>query len=245
MPTVLVIDESRGALDAIGRILRDAGFTVALASSGHEALRVAERRAIDLVVADLRLTDIAGLDVLRRIRRHFSDIPVIVTGLASTASAFEAGKLGVTDYVEKPVFPDRLVNLARSCAGPAAADEIHGLRVSPQVIHALRTIEERHAEPRLQVGTVAHHLGVSTEHLCRLLKRHTGQTFMTLLRRARIGASCRLLETTRLSMKEIAGQVGFSSASRFNRDFKSICGVSPSVYRANRWQHPRPLLPTG
>ena len=76
-------------------------------------------------------------------------------------------------------------------------------------------------ETSLHVSAVAHDLGVSTEHLCRVLKRHTGLTFVTLLRRTRVRAACRLLQTTTLSMKEIAGRAGFSSASRFDRDFKT------------------------
>jgi AraC-like DNA-binding protein len=96
----------------------------------------------------------------------------------------------------------------------------------------MRAIENRYVEPTLQVSTVAQDLGVSTEHLCRVLKRHTGLTFVTLLRGTRVRAACRLLQTTTLSMKEIAARAGFSSASRFNRDFKTVCGVSPSEYRA-------------
>jgi transcriptional regulator GlxA family with amidase domain len=100
----------------------------------------------------------------------------------------------------------------------------------------MHVIEHRYGETSLQVSTVAHDLGVSTEHLCRVLKRHTGLTFVTLLRRARVRAACRLLQTSTLSMKEIAGQVGFTSASRFDRDFKTVCGVSPSAYRAGLWR---------
>ena len=69
-----------------------------------------------------------------------------------------------------------------------------------------------------------------------MLKRHTGLTFVTLLRRARVRAACRLLQTTALSMKEIAGRTGFSSASRFDRNFKTVCGVSPSEYRTGFWR---------
>ena len=101
----------------------------------------------------------------------------------------------------------------------------------------MHVIENRYVETTLHVGAVAQDLGVSTEHLCRVLKRHTGLTFVTLLRRTRVRAACRLLQTTTLSMKEIANRAGFSSASRFDRDFKTVCGVSPSEYRAGFWRH--------
>jgi YesN/AraC family two-component response regulator len=241
MSTVLVIDENRATLDSIGRALRGAGFSVALASTGQEGLKLAGRRAFDLVVADLRLPDVSDIEVLKQLRQTLAGVPVIVTGLASTASAIEAGKLGAVDYVEKPFFDDYLVQLARTCvsARPAAATlaTAHDhTRVSPQVIRTMHAIENRYVETNLHVSTVAQDLGVSTEHLCRMLKRHTGLTFATLLRRARVRAACRLLQTTTLSMKEIAGRAGFSSASRFDRDFKTVCGTSPSLYRAGLWR---------
>jgi YesN/AraC family two-component response regulator len=240
MPTVLVIDEHRATLDSFGRALQEAGFSVSLASTGQEGLKLAGQRPFDLVVADLRLPDGADVDVLKQIRQTLADVPVIVTGLASTASALEAGKLGAVDYFEKPVLPDHLIRLARtyvpsSTRAPACAPET---RISPQVIRTMHVIESRYVEPTLQVGAVAQDLGVSTEHLCRVLKRHTGLTFVTLLRRTRVRAACRLLQTTTLSMKEIASRAGFSSASRFDRDFKMVCGVSPSQYRAGFWRQP-------
>jgi YesN/AraC family two-component response regulator len=240
MPTVLVIDENRATLDAIGRSLRGAGFSVALASTGEGALRRASEEAVDLVVADLRLPDREGVEVLKQLRQTLVHVPVIVTGLASTASGIEAGKLGAVEYIEKPVAPDHLLRVVRTHvpnpAAPAPAPS-EPPRVSPQVIRAMHAIENRYVETTLQVSTVAQDLGVSTEHLCRVLKRHTGLTFVTLLRRTRVRAACRLLQTTTLSMKEIAARAGFSSASRFNRDFKTVCGVSPSEYRAGFWRH--------
>jgi len=238
MPTVLVIDENRATLDTIGRALQGAGFSVALASTGQEGLKLAGERAFDLVVADLRLPDVADVEVLKHLRQTLADVPVIVTGLASTASALEAGKLGAVDYFEKPILPDHLIRLARTYVpnttpAPACAPDA---RISPQVVRTMHVIENRYVETTLHVGAVAQDLGVSTEHLCRVLKRHTGLTFVTLLRRTRVRAACRLLQTTTLSMKEIANRAGFSSASRFDRDFKTVCGVSPSVYRAGFWR---------
>ncbi len=239
MPTVLVIDENRATLDSIGRALRGAGFSVELATTGQEGLKLASQRAFDLVVADLRLPDVADVDVLKQLRQTLADVPVIITGLASTASALEAGKLGAVDYFEKPVVTAHLVQLVRTHVPAPAMTPMCApthMRVSPQVVRAMHAIENRYIETTLHVSTVAHDLGVSTEHLCRMLKRHTGLTFVTLLRRTRVRAACRLLQTTTLSMKEIAGRAGFSSASRFDRVFKSVCGVSPSEYRTGFWR---------
>jgi transcriptional regulator GlxA family with amidase domain len=127
-------------------------------------------------------------------------------------------------FVEIAAAADRPLPPSLSPRTPA------GERANPQVIVALQLIDERFGE-RLTVRTIAATLGISTEHLCRLLKRHTGDTFMTLLRRVRIRAACQLLRTSTLSMKEIAGRVGFSNPSQFDRAFKKICDVPPTAYR--------------
>ena len=240
MPTVLVIDENRATLDSVGQALQGAGFSVALATTGREGLKLAGQRTIDVVIAELRLPDVADVEVLKQLRQTLADVPVIVTGAASTASAVEAGKLGAVEYFEKPVLTDHLVRAVRAhvpAAAPAPACAPDQTRISPQVIRTMHVIENRYVETTLHVSAVAQDLGVSTEHLCRVLKRHTGLTFVTLLRRTRVRAACRLLQTTTLSMKEIASRAGFSSASRFDRDFKTVCGVSPSEFRAGFWRH--------
>ena len=177
MPTVLVIDENRAALDTIGRVLRSAGFNVALASTGQ---RGAEARAS---ACDRSRR---GRSSTRRISRTSKcsnscgrswRIPVIVTGLASTASAIEAGKLGAVDYIEKPVFrgSSRPSRPRHTCRAVGRKRRRHKADPGQSSSHSDdAVIEKRYVETTLQVGAVAQDLGVSTEHLCRVIKRHTG-----------------------------------------------------------------------
>ena len=244
MPTVLVIDENRATLDSIGRALRGAGFSVALASTGQEGLRLAGQRAFDLVVADLRLPDVADIEVLKQLRQTLADVPVIVTGLASTASAIEAGKLGAVDYFEKPFLDGpadpagahlRTIDLRPPT--PAVAHD--AMRVSPQVIRTMHVIENRYVE----TSAARQHRRARSRRLDRAFVPRAqaphGIDVRDAARRTRVRAACRLLQTTTLSMKEIASRAGFSSASRFDRDFKTVCGVSPSAYRAGLWRQTR------
>ena len=157
MPTVLVIDEHRATLDSFGQALREAGFSVAMAATGQEGLRLAGQRVIDLVIADLRLPDVADVEVLKQLRQALADVPLIVTGLASTASAIEAGKLGAVDYFEKPVYPDHLVRLARTYVPAPRSTPLPAVatRISPQVVRTMHVIENRYVETTVHVSTVA------------------------------------------------------------------------------------------
>jgi YesN/AraC family two-component response regulator len=235
MLSVLVVDADDDALKTIGEILQSAGFGASLASTGLHALTLFRRVLVDVVVVDLRLSDFGGIELLRAFRDERSGVPVIVTGVVSPGAAIEAGRLGAAHYLEKPVRAEQLIDAVLSHVPmvhhPRWSDAPPASWTNPQVMHAVRAIDDRYWDSELTVRTLARELGVSTEHLCRVLKRQTGGTFVALLRRARVRAACRLLTTSTLCMKEIAAHVGFSSPNRFARDFKKLCGVTPSEYR--------------
>jgi two-component system, response regulator YesN len=235
MLSVLVVDADDDALKAIGEILHSAGIGASLASTGLHALTLFRRVLVDVVVVDLRLSDFGGIELLRAFRDERSGVPAIVTGVASPGAAIEAGRLGAAEYLEKPVRAEQLIDAVLS-----HVPMVHHVKwtdapasswTNPQVMHAVRAIDDRYWDSELTLRALAREIGVSTEHLCRVLKRQTGGTFVALLRRARVRAACHLLTTTTLCMKEIAAHVGFSSPNRFARDFKKLCGVTPSEYR--------------
>jgi two-component system, response regulator YesN len=235
MISVLVVDADDDALKAIGEILHGAGIGASLASTGLHALTLFRRVLVDVVVVDLRLPDFGGIELLRAFRDERTGVPVIVTGVASPGAAIEAGRLGAAEYLEKPVGGDQLIDavLSRTPIGDHVrwADEPQPSWTNPQVMQAVRAIDDRYWDPELTLRSLAREVGVSSEHLCRVLRRQTGGTFVALLRRARVRAACRMLTTTTLCMKEIAAHVGFSSPNRFARDFRKVCAVTPSEYR--------------
>jgi len=240
MTSVLVVDADDDARASIGEILQGSGITVALASCGSQALSLLRRVPVDVVLVDLRLPDFAEIEMLRALRSELTRVPVIVTGVASPGAAIEAGRLGAAAYLDKPLRAEPLIAAVLSqlptARNLAWIDAPSSDWTHPQVVHAMRAIDDRFWDVTLNVRSLAGELGMSTEHLCRVLKRQTGGTFVTLLRQARVRAACRLLETTTLCMKEIAAHVGFSSASRFARDFKKLCAVAPSEYRLETLQ---------
>ena len=104
--------------------------------------------------------------------------------------------------------------------------------VNPYVLLALRVIDEHYGKADLSTSAVAARLGITAEHLCRLMKSHTGLTFGSHLRRARIVEAQRLIETTTLSMKEIAARTGFRDGSHLDHAFRGAFGTSPRALRA-------------
>jgi DNA-binding NtrC family response regulator len=111
-PLLLVVDDEQGILDVVGRFARRAGFDVVACSGGQEAIAQMQVRRADLVMVDLRMPDVGGLDVLRAIRETDPHCQaVLMTGFASVDTAVEAIKLGATDYLSKPLDFARLEQL--------------------------------------------------------------------------------------------------------------------------------------
>jgi nitrogen regulation protein NR(I) len=118
MPVLLVIDDEPAILHAFRRGFQQADVTVLTAASAAEGLAMVTQHDPDVVMLDLALPDLSGLDVFRRIHQRNPKIPVIfITGHGTTDTAIEAMKLGAFDYLLKPLELAHLRELvARACA---------------------------------------------------------------------------------------------------------------------------------
>lgn len=106
---VLIIDDEAVVRKGISRALKGKGIRAASASTGLQALKIMEGQIFDLVLLDIKLPDIDGIEVLKKIRAHYPNTPVImITGYPSIDTAVECIKLGALDYMVKPFRLDEL-----------------------------------------------------------------------------------------------------------------------------------------
>lgn len=117
MPRILVIDDDAAARDSVSRMLRTAGHTVQEAASGEDGIAQARRGAFDVILSDLQMPGISGLDVLQRLRdAHVDSVFIIMTGFGTVESAVDAMRLGAVDFMQKPFFRDELLMRVRAAA---------------------------------------------------------------------------------------------------------------------------------
>jgi two-component system response regulator HydG len=115
MSRVLVIDDDSGVRESMERMLRAAGYTVQAVATGQEGFDLARRESFDVILSDMRMPDLSGLEVLRRLRDVKVDASFIVmTGFGTVDNAVESMKLGAVDFVQKPFFRDELLLRVRS-----------------------------------------------------------------------------------------------------------------------------------
>jgi len=110
---VLVVDDEEVVRLGYRRVLSSDGFRVAAAASGPDALEQMAGSRFDVVLLDLRMPGMDGLDVLRAIKEQWPESEVVVvTGYPSIDTAKTAVKLGAYDYLTKPVVPEAVVRAA-------------------------------------------------------------------------------------------------------------------------------------
>ena len=108
--SILVVDDDPTVSDVVRRYLERAGYAVTLSADGHDALAAYERNRPDLVVLDLMLPGLDGLEVCRRLRSSASGVPIVMlTALGEEADRVLGLQLGADDYVTKPFSPRELV----------------------------------------------------------------------------------------------------------------------------------------
>jgi len=108
-PRILVVDDERSMRELLAIVLRREGYDVLLADSGRAAIELLERESVDILISDIKMPDLTGVDVLRAAKRIDQDIlGIMITAFASTESAVEAMRLGACDYLSKPFDVDLL-----------------------------------------------------------------------------------------------------------------------------------------
>jgi EAL domain-containing protein (putative c-di-GMP-specific phosphodiesterase class I) len=102
-PVVLIVDDERLLRETAARVLKDAGYEIHTASNGREAVDLVGTKSFDVIVSDIRMPEMDGLQLLRAVREHDSEVPVVLmTGSPDLMTAMEAVSLGALQYLVKP-----------------------------------------------------------------------------------------------------------------------------------------------
>jgi UDP-3-O-[3-hydroxymyristoyl] N-acetylglucosamine deacetylase len=112
--TILLVDDDASVRSSIGDVLRDEGFEVITASDGHEAVETIAREHPSLVLLDVWMPEMDGIEVLAQIKGSDAGLPVIVlSGHGNVEMAVRATRLGAADFIEKPFSIDGLLSSVR------------------------------------------------------------------------------------------------------------------------------------
>ena len=136
---ILVIDDEAGIRDSLRMMLEYDGYEVVTAATGQEGITAAERDVPDLVLLDVKMPGMDGMEVLDRLRLLNDALPVVVvSGHGTITTAIEAIKKGAFDFIEKPFATDRvLVSLRNALDQRQLRDENRTLKKAVEVRHQM------------------------------------------------------------------------------------------------------------
>lgn len=251
MKTILIVDDEPRTREGVRKTLEawsGGKHRIVTAASGVEALEWLEQKEANLLVTDVRMPEIGGLDLVEKASGlPHRPVSIVISGHPEFDYAQRALQYGVVDYLLKPLDKSRLVQAVEQAL--KREEELHRIErmerlvdkklletsrhdkvYGPQVQEAMDYIEGRLGET-VSMKEVAEHLHVNASYFSVLFKEQTGLTFTEYMTRRRIQRAKELLGGTRLSIAQIAEQVGYQTDKYFVKVFRSMEGTSPGQYR--------------
>src|SRR5687768_13805080 len=132
--SILVVDDEKNQREILETILSGEGYDVTTASSGEAAMKFVEARRFDLVLTDLKMTGMSGLDLLKELTNFDKSIIVILlTAHGSVDSAVDALRLGAFDYLQKPYDSEKLLDTVSCALNKLSALDTEIVSVSPEM----------------------------------------------------------------------------------------------------------------
>jgi two-component system response regulator PilR (NtrC family) len=113
-PTILLVDDEPNIIEILDIVLRDAGMEVYKASSASAALDLLHKTEVDVLISDIRMPDLSGVELLKEAKRLAPEtVCILITAYASTDTAIDALQHGAYDYLTKPFKMEELLNIVR------------------------------------------------------------------------------------------------------------------------------------
>lgn len=148
---ILVIEDEKKVAEFVARGLRDKGFAVDMASEGQSGLEMAKAGDYDLIILDLMLPGLSGIEVLKRIRQHGSQMPILIlTAQADTSEKVTNFEAGADDYLTKPFAFEELLVRVKALSRRGGMDRSDMLRIGDLEIDRLNQ-QVRRAGKRVEL----------------------------------------------------------------------------------------------
>ncbi len=127
MPSVMIVDDLQAVHEMLGEVVQSAGLEYECFYSGYDALKRYKEHKFDVVLADVSMKPMDGIELLKKIKAYDSHaVVVMITGYSSSEIAMKAFKYGAYDYVEKPFRIDKLIQTLNRAIDPAAGRSSRG-----------------------------------------------------------------------------------------------------------------------
>src|SRR6267143_1266945 len=240
--TLLLISDDAGVVASISVILQP-HMTVATAVPRLDALPDPGRRAPAVVVYDAGAAPPPAANFVERLRERYSRSKILVL---SDSGIGQLSQPGIA-VIAKPVRLHEVLQHITTLAPGLSELSVHSSRLGAPLLRLIEFVAKSYRQP-LRAQDLARAVGLSVHHLGHIAHERLGMSLMEYLTRFRLEVARHLLTATRLTIDQVAGEAGFSSASHLSRAFLAHSGYRPGDYRrrvrmAGMWP-PRTMHPT-
>jgi AraC-like DNA-binding protein/CheY-like chemotaxis protein len=251
MTKVLTIDDHQESCEAIAGLLRLEGFDAEIATTGGHGLAWALVHPVDLILVDLHLSDMSGIDVVRTLRTHGISTPIfITTAFPDLDDSFDAQSVGASGYIEGLLLFDQLLHVVRSALagraggnhaaqsatlpGPGSASlppQALGSGVERRIRYVVRALDNEGETP-WSITTLADRVRLSNSRLRHLFAETMGMPLSRFIRMRRLHRLAQRLIKSSDSIALIVSEVHLPNDLRRMRDaFRRRFGMTPMAYR--------------
>lgn len=244
--TVLLVEDNEEVRKYVKESL-EPYFFVLEADNGQDALEIAIDKYPDLVISDIMMPKMDGIQLCTEIKKdmRIGHIPVILMTAKSMVIHIKEGfSVGADDYIIKPFNIDILIYRVKNLLDSREKlKHLYGKKFSPDSLGIeivsgndrftqkfFKVIEDNLANPELNIDLLSREIGLSRANLYRKLKAITELSPTELIRNKRLEIAAKLLSDSDLSISEISVHVGFNSHAYFTNSFKAVYGYSPSEF---------------
>lgn len=247
LPRILIVEDDVNMLDFISTNIRGEGYNALCAINGKEALKILESQPVELIVSDVMMPEMDGIELCRKIKNNidYSHIPVILlTAKGNSDAELEGIESGADAYVVKPFKWKHLTALVKNQLEirnklkekfnqqplvdiGTIATNTHDKKFIESIT---QIVESRIDDYRLSVEELSRELAMSRSTLHKKLKAITGHVPNEFIRLLRLRTAAKLLISGEYNISEVGYRTGFNSPSYFSRCFIQQFKLTPSEF---------------
>lgn len=244
--TVLIVEDNTDMRHYL-RTLLEKEYRLLEADNGETAIHIVEKQSIDLIVSDLMMPVMDGMELSRRLKENFSTshIPfLMLTALRSDVQEKKSFEIGVDEYLCKPFDEEVLLLRIRNILNLrnkyrqmfSVSSEVEALHIKEQskdqafVSNAIELMKKNYVNPEYGLDNFVRDMGYSKTLVNRKMQDLTGQSIGQFIKNYRLNIAKRMIQenTDDVNVSEIAYAVGFNDPKYFTRCFKELFGYLPS-----------------
>ena len=235
---IVIIDDEPKIRNGLSHMLARhiAWNVVGVFEDALSALDYLEKHHVDVIITDIKMPEMNGLEMIARLReKNLGTYVIIISGYGNFQFAQQAIELGVFRYILKPTNPRELIEVLEKVERLRQKDEEDTTEEKVEVgnllvMKAVEYIEQNYAG-KMSLKDSASHLYVTPNYLSNLFKQHTGENMSSYITDYRLRKSREYLKRPEYSVTEIAELVGIGNSRYFSNIFKKKYGQTPSEYR--------------